>query len=253
MPNDGLPNEAGVTGGSARRVALVTGAARRVGQALAVALARHGYDIAVHHHGTDASETLSQCRAAGVRADAFREDLTQPEAPVRLVQNVAAAFGRLDVVVNSAAVMLRMPMGEITADQWDQVFALNLRAPFLVAQEAARHLPDGGCIINIADLAAFETWPDYLPHGASKAALVYLTRALARVLAPRVRVNAVAPGTVLLPEGWNPAAEQRLLETTPLRRWGSPADVAQAVLYLLDAAYVTGETLIVDGGRHVRR
>jgi pteridine reductase len=130
---------------------------------------------------------------------------------------------------------------------------LNLRAPFLISQEAARHLPDGGSIINIADLAAFETWPGYLPHGVSKSGVVYLTRALARVLAPRIRVNAIAPGTVLLPHEFDEQAAAHLTETTPLMRDGSPEDVVQAMRYLLEATYVTGETIIVDGGRHVRR
>ena len=243
------------SGTAERRVALVTGAGRRVGQALALALAGRHCDLAVHYNGSaeGARATADAARRAGVRAELFGEDLTQPEAPARLVEAVVAAFGRLDVVVNSAAVMLRMPLGEITPDQWDFVMNLNLRAPFFVAQAAARHLPDGGVIINIADLAAYEIWPAYLPHGASKAALVHLTRGLARVLAPRVRVNAVAPGTVLLPEGGDPASAELLRETTPLRRWGTPDDVAQAMLYLLDAEYVTGETIVVDGGRRVRK
>jgi pteridine reductase len=162
-------------------------------------------------------------------------------------------MSRLDVLVNSAASMVRTPFGEVTAERWDEILALNLRAPFLLAQAAARVLPEGGSIINIADLAAFEAWPGYIPHGVSKSGLVYLTRALARVLAPKVRVNAVAPGTVLLPEGWEKESGERLRETTPLGRLGSPSDVTQAVLYLLEASYVTGETIIVDGGRHIRR
>src|SRR4029079_9272893 len=139
-----------------------------------------------------------------------------------------------------------------TPGQWDDILNLNLRAPFFIAQEAAKHLPDGSAIVNIADLSAFETWPGYIPHGVSKAGVVQITRALARVLAPRIRVNAVAPGTVLLPEGWDPASAERLRDTTPLQLSGTPEDVAQAVLYLIDAPYVTGEVLIVDGGRHVR-
>jgi pteridine reductase len=237
-----------------RPVALVTGAGRRVGQALAVGLAGHGYDVAVHHHASagDAATTADMVRRAGGEARLFAADLTSADAPAALVREAAREMGRLDVVVNSAAVMLRTPIGEVTTAVWDLVLDLNLRAPFFIAQEAARHLPDGGSIVNIADLAAFETWPGYVPHGVSKSGIVYLTRALARVLAPRVRVNAVAPGTVLLPEGWDADAAERLLETTPLRRWGSPADVVQAVLYLVDATYVTGETIIVDGGRLAR-
>lgn len=190
---------------------------------------------------------------AGGNATVFQADLTLPDAPGQLVRDVVQAIGRLDVVVNSAAIMVRMPVGEVTAADWDSVLNLNLRAPFLISQEAARHLPDGGSIINIADLAAFETWPGYLPHGVSKSGVVYLTRALARVLAPRIRVNAIAPGTVLLPHEFDEQAAAHLTETTPLRRDGSPEDVVQAMRYLLEATYVTGETIIVDGGRHVRR
>jgi len=132
------------------------------------------------------------------------------------------------------------------------MFAINLRAPFFCAQAAAAVMNDGGAIVNIADLAALETWPAYIPHGISKAGMVQMTRALARTLAPRIRVNAIAPGAVLLPEGWDAASVERLRSTTPLARHGSPDDVARAMLYLLDADFVTGETLIVDGGRHVR-
>jgi len=130
----------------------------------------------------------------------------------------------------------------VLVEDWDAMFALNLRAPFFLAQAAARVMPEaGGVIINIADLAAFETWRGYIPHSITKAGIVQMTRGLAHALAPRIRVNAVAPGPVLLPEGW-----------TQVSRLGTPEDVAQAVLYLLSAAYVTGETIIVDGGRHVR-
>jgi pteridine reductase len=235
-------------------IALVTGAAHRVGRALAVGLASEGYDIALHYHSSESkvAGAVDDISAAGANAVLFQSDLTQPEAPADLVRGVVEGTGRLDVVINSAAVMIRMPFGEVSADAWDSVLNLNLRAPFLIAQEAARHLPDGGVIINIADLAAFETWPAYVPHGVSKAGVVYLTRALARVLAPRIRVNAIAPGTVLLPEHFDPAAAAHLTATTPLRRDGLPEDVVQAMRYLLRATYVTGETIVVDGGRHIR-
>lgn len=241
--------------GVARPVALVTGAAHRVGRAIAVGLARDGYDIALHYHASadKAADAARLIRDVGGEATLFQADLTDAEAPVRLVRDVVAAAGRLDVVVNSAAVMVRMPVGSITASGWDAVLNLNLRAPLLIAQEAARVLPEGASIVNIADLAAFETWPAYIPHGVSKAGLVYVTRALARVLAPRIRVNAVAPGTVLLPEAFDSSEAAYLTRTTPLARDGTPDDVVQAVRYLLGATYVTGETIVVDGGRNVRR
>lgn len=237
-----------------RPVALVTGAAHRVGRALAVGLAANGYDIALHYHASESKvdDARTAIGRAGGESRVFQADLRDAEAPAALVRNVVESMARLDVVINSASVMLRTPMGTITAESWDAILDLNLRAPFLIAQEAARYLPDGGTIINIADLAAFEIWPPYLPHGVSKAGLVYLTQALARLLAPRIRVNAIAPGTVLLPENFDPGFAAHLTETTPLKRDGSPEDVVQAMLYLLNAAYVTGETIIVDGGRHVR-
>jgi pteridine reductase len=141
----------------------------------------------------------------------------------------------------------------VTLAEWESIFALNVRAPFFTAQAAAARMSDGGIIVNMADLAAFETWPAYVPHGISKAAVVQMTRALARTLAPRIRVNAIAPGVVLLPEGWDEAAAARLAATTPLRRNGSPEDVVRALLYLLDADFVTGEIMQVNGGRLVRK
>jgi pteridine reductase len=133
------------------------------------------------------------------------------------------------------------------------MFALNVRAPFFLAQRAAPALRTaGGCIVNIADLAAFETWPAYVPHTMTKAAIVQMTRGLAHALAPEIRVNAVAPGVALLPPEWSEADAEHLRKTTPLQRLGTPADVATAVIYLIEASYVTGEVLIVDGGRHIR-
>jgi pteridine reductase len=167
---------------------------------------------------------------------------------------VNSAFGRLDVLVNSAAVMERSPFGEVDAKHWDDQLALNLRAPFFLTQAAAPLLRHAhGAVVNISDLSAFETWPGYVPHGISKSGLLYMTRALASILAPDVRVNAIAPGTVLLPDGWSEKDEKRLAETTPLGRAGSPEDVAAALLFLLDSDYITGDTIVVDGGRRVRR
>jgi pteridine reductase len=141
----------------------------------------------------------------------------------------------------------------VTADQWDDIMSLNLRAPFLLAQAAAPLLRAGrGAIVNIADLAAFEVWPAYIPHGISKSGIVHLTRSLARILAPEVRVAGIAPGAVLLPNNWSEEDAERLRSTTPLDRIGSPSDVSSTVLFILDSDYLTGETIIVDGGRHVR-
>ena len=245
-----------MTGELQGRVALVTGAGQRVGRAIAVALGARGMRVAVHHRASadGARETVRQIEAAGGAGETFAADLGEPGAPERLVGEVAARFGVLDALVNSAAVMERTPVGEVTVDAWDAMFALNLRAPFFAAQAAAGVMgARGGVIVNIADLAAFETWPAYVPHSITKAGVVQMTRALARALAPHVRVNAVAPGVVMLPTGWDETSAERLRRTTPLERLGTPDDVARAVVYLLEADFVTGETLLVDGGRHVRR
>ena len=237
------------------RLALVTGAGHRVGRAIALGLAGRGFDVAVHYNASDApaQETARAVREHGVAAQVFRADLTAPSAPAQLIEEVTARMGAVDVLVNSAAVMMRTPLDSVTTADWDAMFALNLRAPFFLAVAAATTMQTrGGVIINIADLAAFETWPAYVPHSITKAGVVQMTRALARVMAPAIRVNAVAPGAVLLPDDWTEQDAARLAGTTPLKRIGSPDDVVQAVLYLIDAEYVTGETLIVDGGRHVR-
>jgi pteridine reductase len=239
----------------AGRVALVTGAGRRVGRAIALALGGRRMQVAVHYNASaaGADETVALIHQAGGTARPLRADLATIDAPAALVAAVLQQFGSLAVLVNSAAVMLRTPFGEVSPAEWDAMFALNLRAPFLVSQAAASALAaEHGTIVNIADLAAFETWPAYIPHAITKAGVVKMTESLARRLAPNVRVNAVAPGAVMLPERWSAGAASRLASTTPLRRLGTGADVAQAVIYLLEADYVTGETILVDGGRHVR-
>lgn len=238
------------------RVALVTGAGHRVGRAIALALGARGMRVAVHYNATvdGAQETVRLLNEAGAEGRAIAADLTRAEAAAELIAAVTGAFGGLDVLVNSAAIMVRTPFGEVTPQQWHSVMSLNLRAPFFLAQAAAPFLKKAhGAIVNIADLAAFETWPAYLPHGISKAGVVHMTRALARVLAPEVRVAGIAPGTVLLPEGWSGEGAEHLRATTPLERNGSPKDVTDTVLFILDSDYLTGETIIVDGGRHVRK
>jgi len=237
------------------RLALVTGAGHRVGRAIADGLAARGMHLAIHYNASDAParETAAAISRRGGRAEIFFADLMRPGAPGTLVADVIARMGPIDVIVNSAAVMMRTPVDDVTEADWDAMFAVNLRAPFFIAQAGARAMKErGGVIINVADLAAFETWPAYIPHGISKAGVVQMTRALARALAPAVRVNAVAPGAVLLPDDWDDTDGKRLAESTPLRRLGAPTDVVQAIIFLLEADFVTGETLIVDGGRHVR-
>jgi len=239
----------------AGRVALVTGAGRRVGRAIALALGARGMQVVVHFNGSrqGADETARLITDAGGQAVVEQADLTSVDAAQDLVDRAVAWRGTLTALVNSAAIMLRTPVGETAASDWDTMFAINVRAPYFLSQRAAPALATAqGAIVNIADLAAFESWPAYVPHGMTKAAVVQMTRAMARALAPGVRVNAVAPGVVLLPDGWSDEEAEHLRSTTPLRRLGSPEDVAQAVVFLLEARYVTGEVIRVDGGRHIR-
>jgi pteridine reductase len=236
-------------------LALVTGAGIRLGRAIALALADAGMNVAVHysHSEKDARETVRQIEGRGRKAQAFAADLSKENGPEKLLESVLASMGSLDLLVNSAAVMLRTPLGEVTYEKWNETMDLNLRAPFFLSQAAAKAMkPRGGVIINIADLAAVETWPGYIPHSISKAGVVQMTRAMAAALGPEIRVNAIAPGAVLLPEGWPEDSKQRLIESTPLKRLGTPKDVTEALLYLVRAEYVTGATIIVDGGRRVR-
>ncbi|HZS60729.1 MAG TPA: SDR family oxidoreductase [Gemmatimonadaceae bacterium] len=233
------------------RIALVTGAGKRLGRALALGLARAGARVAVHFHASTAGalETVAAIRDAGGNARAFAADLADPHAAGTLVDSVADTLGGLDILVNSSGIMQRVPLAEVTPANWDATFAVNLRSQFFTSQAAARRMVNGGVIVNMADLAAFEAWTQYIPHCVSKAGVVALTQALAHALGPKIRVNAIAPGAVLLPEGFDGT---RLTSTTPLKRLGTPDDVVQALLYLVSADYVTGETIIVDGGRHVR-
>ena len=236
--------------------ALVTGAGRRVGQAIAIGLAQAGCDVAVHYHGSadGAQETARAVEQAGRRAKVLQADLSDAAAARRLPEQAAAAFKRLDVVVNSAAIMVREPVEEVTPESWDATLDLNLRAMFFVSQGAIVHLRRAkGKIVNIADLAGLEPWPAYVTHCVSKAGVIMLTKALARALAPDIAVNAIAPGAVLLPDEWDEKSRQHIEATTPLARLGAPADVVAAVKFLLAGTdYVTGTILVVDGGRLIR-
>jgi pteridine reductase len=239
----------------ASRVALVTGGGRRLGRALALALARRGMHLAIHYNSSadEARVTLDAARELGVTAELFPADLSDPEAARRLPAQVAARFERLDVLVNSAGIMTRATVEETTPELWDGIMAVNLRALFFTVQGALPWLRTAkGKVVNLADVGGLEPWPRYLAHCVSKAGVVMLTRTLARALAPDVTVNAIAPGAVLPPDDWDSAAREHLANTTPLKRLGTPGDVAGALLYLLEADYVTGDVLVVDGGRLIR-
>ena len=238
--------------------ALVTGAGRggRLGQAIAIGLAQSGCDVAVHYHGSakGAEETARAIQTAGRRAELVQADLRDAEAARNLADQAAGALQRLDIVVNSAAIMVRQRVEDVTPESWDATLDLNLRAMFFVSQGAIPHLRRStGKIVNLADVAGMEPWPAYVPHCVSKAGVVMLTKGLARALAPDIAVNAVAPGPVLLPEAWDERVRDHIRETTPLGRLGVPSDVVAAVRFLLAGTdFVTGTVLVVDGGRLIR-
>jgi pteridine reductase len=236
----------------AGRVALVTGAGKRIGRAVALRLAREGADVAVHY-GKSAGEAESVVReveALGRRAFAVSAELTDVGAVRKLVADVGAKFGALDILVNSAANFLKTDFGKTTEASWDASLDTNLKAPFFVAQAAAPFLAKSGrgAIVNFADIGGFMGWTEFIPHSVSKAGVVMLTKVLAKELAPKVRVNAIAPGTITMP-GDPPEWESDFVGRAPLQRTGTTEDVADAVMYLLAAEFVTGQVLIVDGGR----
>ena len=234
------------------KVALVTGGAVRVGLEIARALADAGADVAVGdlRAAAAARAAVRDLQARGARAVALRADLGRPREAHALVASAVRRLGRLDILVNNAALFFRTPVESTTPEQFDRLLAVNLRAPFLCSQAAARAMGRrGGRIINIADVGAVRAWPGYVPYGISKAGVVMLTRGLAVALAPRIQVNAVAPGVVLLPEGFPRDRGRRLAARIPMGRHGRPADVAEAVRFFATCSdYVTGQVLFVDGG-----
>ena len=235
------------------RIALVTGAAKRVGGAIALSLAQAGADLAIHYRSSEAeaTETADAIRALGRRAELFQADLADPPQIESLFAAIGEAYGRLDVLINSAAVYHRTPLESLTAEQWDLEMAVNARAPALCIRHAMPLFVDGGAIVNITDIAAEKGWAGYPAYGPSKAALQSLTKTAAKALAKRnIRVNAVAPGAILW-QGESDELQQRVINQVPLKRPGSPQDIANAVTFLVTSDYITAQTLRVDGGWHM--
>ena len=236
------------------RVCLVTGAGRRVGRSIALAMARAGHDIVVHHRNskTDADEVAAECRDIGVAAEPMQADLTSSSEIGELFAALDARFGRLDVLVNSAATFLRTPPDTLSEADFDLLMGVNLKAPYLCSIEAVRLMRRGkaGRIVNIADVAAERPMRNYVPYCVSKAGLLMLTRTMARAFAPQIQVNAVSPGTVLFRSDETAEMRTKVVSRIPKGRVGTPEDVASAVVYLCTGSdYVTGTVIHVDGGR----
>ena len=232
-------------------VALVTGGAHRLGRAIALGLGRMGADVVIHYHASAdrAQELAAELQALGVAATSIAGDLAVVADVERVVDQAIAFRGRLNLLVNNAGIWGSTPVGTVTQERWDELIATNARSAFFAAQRAAPALRAAhGAIVNIADVGALRPWRNHTPYLVSKGAVVTLTEALAKDLAPEVRVNAIAPGPVLLPEGWTPEQIEGAARTVLLRRVGSAEDIAQAVIYLAQAEFVTGVILPVDGG-----
>jgi NAD(P)-dependent dehydrogenase (short-subunit alcohol dehydrogenase family) len=227
-------------------LALVTGAAHRLGKVFALTLARHGFDILLHYHRSvdAAQQAKAEIESMGRRVILAQADLTSPEA----IRSLVSSLDSLGVLVNSAADMPAGRIDELSLEHWDVSLDLNLRAPFLLSRECATKMTDGGLIVNITDIGAQKAWSRYPAYTVSKAGLESLTRILARALAPRIRVNAIAPGFVL-PSPIVPEEEwQRLINRVPLKRPARVEEIASALEFLLENEYVTGQTIAVDGG-----
>ena len=234
------------------KVALVTGAARRLGKAIALALADEGMHIMVHYGASAqaAEETVTAITAKGVTAHSVQVNLSKPQDIERMFEEVRGQFGRLDVLVNNAASFERGKFLDITLDDWERVMAINLRAPFLCSQHAARLMLEhgGGAIINMADLIGLRPRRTYVRHSVSKAGLVMLTKAMALALAPEIRVNAIAPGAILPPAELAAERWDELGAELPVERTGRPLNIQNAVLYLLKDDFITGQVVVLDGG-----
>jgi pteridine reductase len=233
------------------RVALVTGAAKRLGRAAALRLAEEGADVVVHYRSSaaDAQSAVAEIEKIGRRGFAMAADLSSVADIKRLFDEAAKHFGRLDILVNSAANFLPSSVVSTTEEVWDASLDTNLKAPFFCAQAAAPLLRRSkGCIINFADTSGLLGWPGYIAHSVSKAGVVMLTKVLAKAMAPEVRVNAIAPGTITMP-GDPPEWESDFIRLAPLRRTGAASDITGAVVFLVRSEFMTGQVLVVDGGR----
>lgn len=236
------------------RVVLITGGARRIGQALARALARRQARVAFSYR-TSAAEAIRTQRlleAEGAEVLAIQADISRDADVRRLIKRIRRRFGRLDILINSAANFHRTPFASLSEHDWDVAMDTNLKGSFLCALHGSRLMlrGGGGKIINVADWSSVRPYRDYLPYCVSKAGVIGLTKALAKELAPRIQVNAIAPGPILPPSDLSVPARARIARRVPLRRWGSPTDITNTVLFLIEGTdFMTGSTIFVDGGQ----
>jgi pteridine reductase len=236
------------------KIAVVTGAARRVGRAIALALAERGAHVVITYNTSraEAFATLGEIEARGVHGLALQGDITRSGDVDAIVRQVIQRFGRIDILVNNASNYYKTPFETLTEEQWDDLVGTNLKGTFLVSKRVGDVMLKAGAgkIINLADWAGVRPYKDYIPYCVAKAGVIALTTALAKTLAPQIQVNAVAPGPVLLPEDFSDALRQAVVQATPLKRIGTPDDIAQTVVFLVEGSdFITGAIIPVDGGR----
>lgn len=234
------------------KTALITGGAIRVGKAITLGLAQAGANVIINYYGSaaEAEKTASEAKALGVEAMPIQADVADNEQVKKMVAQAGERFGPVDILVNGASLFKQTPVPTPDVSVWQRVTGISIDGAFFCANAVAPGMlaKGEGAIVNIVDLSAWEPWAGLAAHSVGKAALLALTRQLALDLAPAVRVNAVAPGPVLPPPNYDAAKIERLAKKTLLKRWGSPGDVAQAVVFLVQSNYITADCIIVDGG-----
>ena len=238
------------------RVVLITGGAVRVGRAICMELARAGAVIFCHYHKSDqqAASLKADIEKRGGKIYLVQSDLNHIPNVVLLVNEVIDKMGRLDVLINNAALFYKTPLGTVNEEQWDRLFNLNLKAAFFCARQAGQYMVKQGWgkIINIGDPSGENPWPSFIPYGLTKSGIIAMTKGLAKALAPEVQVNCINPGPVLIPEHYTPAEKNTAIDRTLLKREGSPEDIARTVRFLIEGSdYITGTILNVDGGRSI--
>jgi len=237
------------------KTALVTGAAKRVGRSIALALAKKGVNIVLHYRGSEAEAktVASEITALGVACNLVAADLAKATDIQRMLSDIKKKSLSVDFLINSASIYFKTPVETADEKQWDELMTVNLKAPYLLSVTLGREMAKakGGKIINIADWSGFRPYKDFIAYCASKGGLITLTKSLARDFAPKVYANAVAPGPVLAPSDMDDKEKEAIAKTTALGRWGKPEDVANAVIFLLESDFVNGIVLVVDGGRSI--
>jgi pteridine reductase len=239
---------------AAGKIALVTGAARRVGKSIALVLAERGAHVVITYNSSavEAQATVQEIMGRGVQGMALQGNITRSDDVNAIVQQVMDRFSRIDILVNNASNYYRTPFDTLTEEQWDDLVGTNLKGTFLMTKRVGDEMLKTGMgkIINLADWAGFRPYKDYIPYCVAKAGVIALTKVLAKTLAPTIQVNAIAPGPVMLPEDFSDSQREAVVRATPLKRIGTPLDIAQTVVFLVEGSdFITGAIIPVDGGR----